>query len=102
MFCCRRFPDKKYSIRLTDKQKLALQQHAKIAEKIAEKEKVANAIFEREMTKLKDELTSKMTKLTLEKVTLAQDASDVMSATAINAIVPLNCRRIMPQVTNKF
>lgn len=54
------------------------------------------------MTRLKDELTSKMAKLTLEKVALAQDASDVMSATAINAIVPLNCRRIMRQVTKKL
>lgn len=102
IFCCHRFPDKKYSTRLTDKQKLALQRHAKFAEKIAEQEQLANAIFEREMTKLRDELTSKMAKLTLEKVALAQDASDVMSATAINAIVPLNCRRIMRQVTNKL
>ena len=49
-FCFRRFPAKKYSNRLADKQKLAMQKHSKLTVKISEKEQIANAVFEREMT----------------------------------------------------
>ena len=50
------------------------------------------------MVKLRDDLTQKMAKLTLEKVELIADASNIMSATAINAIEPLNCRRVQRQI----
>ena len=99
-FVCR-FPARKYATRLNDQQQIALKSHSKRAQQILEAERVANAIFEREMVKLRDDLTQKMAKLTLEKVELVQDASNIMSATAINAIVPLNCRRIMRQITKK-
>ena len=90
--------ERKYATRLNAAQRDALKTVMKRLDAVAEKEAIVKKQFERKMLRLRDELCEQMSSLTLQKEKFQNNASEIMSATAVLAVKPLNGVKMQRQL----